>query len=62
MVVLSISVEPRVNFLLTKASRDLRSDVLWEMSDDEAYATFCAFRWSANRGNAFCPKCCDKEP
>jgi transposase-like protein len=56
------SNETGQHFLLTKASRDLKPDVLWEMSDEEAYATFCAFRWSANRGNAFCPKCGDKEP
>ena len=36
------------HFLLTKSGRDVRPEVLWEMSEDAAYATFCALRWSAN--------------
>ncbi len=50
------------HFLLTKLARDIRPNVLWDMSEEAAYATFCAFRWSANDGNAFCPKCGDLEP
>ncbi|MGY5795240.1 transposase len=50
------------HFLLTKFARDIRPDVLWEMSEKAAYATFCAFRWSANKGKAFCPKCGNLEP
>jgi hypothetical protein len=32
------------------------------MSEENAYATFCAFRWSANKGQAFCPNCGNLEP
>ena len=35
---------------------------IWALTEEEAYGLFCDFRWSATRGDPFCPKCGDLEP
>ena len=43
--------------LLSKNARNVKPDLLWELSEEGAYATFCQFRWSENGGKARCPAC-----
>ncbi|MEV4609441.1 transposase [Neorhizobium sp. LMR1-1-1.1] len=35
---------------------------IWGITEDESYDLFCEFRWSANRGQPFCPACGDLDP
>ena len=45
------------HFLLSKAARTLNLTKVARMSDDEAWSTFKAIRWSATDGEAVCPRC-----
>ena len=45
------------HFLLSTKARTLSLASVLRLSDDEAYATFKAIRFSENGGEAFCPKC-----
>lgn len=45
------------SFLLSREARTLSLLQVMRMSDDEAYSTFKALRWSETGGEPFCPKC-----
>ena len=45
------------HFLLSTKARTLSLAEVLRLSDEEAYATFKAIRFSQNSGEAFCPKC-----
>ncbi|MEQ1726074.1 MAG: IS1595 family transposase [Sphingopyxis sp.] len=45
------------HFLLSAKARTLSLKAVFRMSDDEAYATFCAMRWPQTDGQAVCPRC-----
>lgn len=45
------------NFLQTAAARTLSLAAVFRMSDDEAFAAFCAIRWEATNGEPVCPRC-----
>jgi len=50
------------HFLLTRKARDINPADLWALTAVDAYGVFCRFRWSANNGLPFCPKCGDLAP
>ncbi len=50
------SVE-RQHFLLSPKCRDLTISDLAGISEDEAYSTFCHFRWPETDGEPTCPHC-----
>jgi transposase-like protein len=45
------------HFLLTAKARTLSLKRIARMSDEEAHATFCEIRWSANNSQPWCPHC-----
>jgi hypothetical protein len=45
------------HFLLSTKARTLSLAQVLRLSDDEAYEAFKAVRFTANGGEAFCPKC-----
>jgi transposase-like protein len=45
------------HFLLSAAARSLSEARIWQMSDEEAEATFAKIRWTSNKGEPFCPRC-----
>lgn len=45
------------HFLLSKQARTLSLAKVMRLSDDEAYETFKAIRWSENDGEPICPRC-----
>lgn len=45
------------HFLLSAKARTLSLKAIFRMTDDEAHAAFVAIRFSANQGEAFCPRC-----
>jgi transposase-like protein len=45
------------HFLLSARARSLSLRDVLRMDDKEAWATFCAIRWSASGGQPFCPHC-----
>lgn len=45
------------HFLLSTAARTLSLAKVMRMSEDQAFEAFRAIRWTANEGEAICPKC-----
>jgi transposase-like protein len=52
-----MSRHPGQHFLLSTAARTLSLAKVLRMSDDEAFATFKAIRWSSTEGEPVCPRC-----
>ncbi len=49
------------HFLLSKQARSLSTKRIVRLTEDEAFAEFCAVRFAENGGEAFCPWCGHKE-
>lgn len=45
------------HFLLSRDCRDLTINELVKIDEQEAYATFCQFRWPETEGEPVCPHC-----
>jgi hypothetical protein len=52
-----VKYQDGLHFLLSPQCRDLTINELAGIGEDEAYATFCHFRWPQTKGEPVCPHC-----
>ncbi|TIO54653.1 MAG: transposase [Mesorhizobium sp.] len=45
------------HFLMSPECRDMPIQHLVQIGEEEAYATFCQFRWPKTQGEPVCPYC-----